>query len=122
MRLLVRKLSIFLSILLFQGLSGQNEYREQVFRYSDGLASDVIHSTHVNSSGHLYIATQRGISLYDGYRFVNHTTSKARVTTFNYHEENFYYHDLTGLNTIKTIFSEPELLLPNNFMDADPNN
>jgi ligand-binding sensor domain-containing protein/anti-sigma regulatory factor (Ser/Thr protein kinase) len=88
----------------------------------DGLPSDYVYSAIPDSSGYLYIASQRGISIYDGYRFVNHLSLQGGVSDLYLDHHTFYFYDDRGLNQLKSFHAAPRLLIPNVFTDTDPNN
>ncbi|MEZ2444587.1 histidine kinase [Chitinophaga sp. RCC_12] len=88
----------------------------------DGLPSDYVYAALPDSSGYLYIASQRGISVYDGYRFVNHPFLQWGVSDLYLDHHTFYFYDDRGLNRLTAFHATPQLLTANIFTDADPNN
>lgn len=103
-------------------VNGQDHYRKQILNYMDGLSSDYVYAAIPDSSGYLYIASQRGISIYDGYRFVNHPSLQLGVSDLCLDRNTFYFYDDRGLNRLKSFYAAPRLLTANIFTDADPNN
>jgi ligand-binding sensor domain-containing protein/anti-sigma regulatory factor (Ser/Thr protein kinase) len=101
---------------------GQDHYRKQILNYMDGLPSDYIYAALPDSSGYLYIASQRGISIYDGYRFVNHPSLQGGASDLYLDHHTFYFYDESGLNRLKRFQAAPQLLKANIFTDSDPNN
>lgn len=53
----------------------QKEYKSTLLNFNSGLPSDYVNTT-VKKNSKLYVATQRGLCLYDGYRFENHKYKK----------------------------------------------
>src|SRR5215211_6199963 len=56
----------------------QKSYR--VYTADDGLVSNHIQSLFQDTDGFLWFATFNGISIYDGHRFVNHTSENGGIT------------------------------------------
>lgn len=94
------------------------------YNYSikNGLNSDNILSTAISKSGELYLSTQRGISLYDGYRFQNHATVQTIIGSFIENDNFFFYFNTDGLCKIHQINDIPEILVKNIYTDSNPNN
>gem|GEM_PF-6074431 len=92
---------------------GQLQYRKQTLNYMDGLPSDYVTAAIPDSAGYLYIASQRGISIYDGYRFVNHPSVQSGVTDLYLDHHAFYFYDDHGLNSLQNFYSSPRLLAEN---------
>lgn len=112
-------IAAFLSAPLF----GQVEYRMQRFSYTDGLPSDAVNATQVAASGYLYVATQRGISLYDGYRFIKHPVIKTSIKKLYSHNDTLYFDDeINGLSKLSSFYAIPTLIIKNSQSDSDPNN
>ncbi|MBS0029294.1 sensor histidine kinase [Chitinophaga sp. 22321] len=88
----------------------------------DGLPSDYVYAAIPDSSGYLYIASQKGISIYDGYRFVNHPFLQLGVSDLYLDHHTFYFYNDSGLNRLKNFHTVPQLLAANIFTDTDPNN
>lgn len=88
----------------------------------NGLPSEYVINTVNSPSGYLYLASKRGISKYDGYRFVNLFPSKA-VWSQLYNQAHFiYYHDTDGLFQLNCLTDSTTIILKNDFTDKDPNN
>lgn len=116
-----RKIFLLLLWLPYVCLS-QKTYRQENIGFKDGLPSDFVSSV-AKMEGKLYIATQRGLCLYDGYQFVKtdfittqttHLFSKGKKLYFNYHGK--------GIGVINTIFDDPSRIAKVNFGDHDTNN
>ena len=100
----------------------QKTYRQENIGFKDGLPSDfVISTTKIDSK--LYIATQRGLCLYDGYQFVK-TKYITTQTTFLHQKQDalyFYFHG-KGIGSIKSIFDKPKRIANVNYGDYNTNN
>lgn len=120
---LIQKASIFIFWLLaFTYGNGQSVYKEYKYGIKEGLNSENIHKAIVTPTGELYISTQRGISLYDGYRFVQHPELKTNVLGFGSKDGKFYFADGNGLSHITNIYSPPHVLVKSIPTDSNPNN
>ncbi|SMC61025.1 sensor histidine kinase [Moheibacter sediminis] len=110
----------FLIVLI--SVSGQKKYMDYNYSIKNGLNSDNILSTAISKSGELYLSTQRGISLYDGYRFQNHATVQTIIGSFIENDNFFFYFNTDGLCKIHQINDIPEILVKNIYTDSNPNN
>lgn len=120
---LIQKVIFFLFWLLtFTYGFGQTVYKEYKYGVKEGLNSENIYKTIIAPSGELYISTQRGISLYDGYRFIQHSDLKTNVLGFDFKDGKFYFSDSNGLSTITNIYSKPQILVKSIPTDSNPNN
>lgn len=113
---------IFFFLLKLQILVGQNAYEIENLKFSDGLPSDNVFFT-TKKDGNLYVATQRGLSLYDGYRFVKNSHI-SNVTNFLFANNNnlHFYFNGKGLCYINSIFQKPQFISRVNYIDSIPNN
>lgn len=119
----IQKASFFIFwFLIFTYGSGQTVYREYNYGIKEGLNSENIFKTIIAPSGELYISTQRGISLYDGYRFIAQPHLKTNVLGFYFKENKFYFCESKGLSSIENIYSKPKILVPSVQTDSNPNN
>lgn len=100
----------------------QFSYKEYAYGIKEGLNSENIYKTIIAPSGELYISTQRGISLFDGYHFTQHSSLKTSITGFNFYKGNFYFCDSKGLGAIKNIYTNPTTIVKSIQTDSDPNN
>ncbi len=100
----------------------QSGYRIQTYKYPDGLPSDHILSIH-KKDGFLYIGTQRGLCLYDGYRFVKHTVFNESVhSLFVKNNQIFLSTNSLGVAQLQNFYGGYEMLAKVNFYDSDTNN
>lgn len=100
----------------------QSGYRIQTYKYPDGLPSDHILSIH-KKDGFLYIGTQRGLCLYDGYRFVKHTVfNESVLSIFVKNNQIFLSTNSLGVAQFQNLHGGYEMLAKVNFYDDDTNN
>ncbi|WP_264542318.1 MULTISPECIES: sensor histidine kinase [Flavobacterium] len=100
----------------------QQYYRAETIQFNQGLPSDFVHST-IKKDNYLYIATQRGLCLYDGYEFLKNPKINSQVNFLALSQNQLCYYDHNlGLVQIQDIFSTPQVLSSVNFNDASPNN
>jgi ligand-binding sensor domain-containing protein len=112
----------FILIILPNSGFTQSLYRAETIKFNQGLPSDFVHST-IKKEGYLYIATQRGLCLYDGYQFINNPEINSSVSYLALNKNNLYYYDHSlGLVLIPTIFDIPTVLAKVNFEDSSPYN
>lgn len=120
---LIQKANFFIFwFLTFTLGTAQTVYKEYKYGLKEGLNSENIYKTIIAPSGELYISTQRGISLYDGYRFIQHPDLKTNVLGFYFKNGKFYFSDSNGLSFITNIFSKPQILVKSIPTDSNPNN
>ena len=101
----------------------QTVYRAESIGYYQGLPSESVFKTAIDPKGFLYVSTQRGISVYDGYRFIASDSVRLAVDAFQYHNGNLYFHDNRhGLATLATIADKPQTIVGNHYNDENPNN
>lgn len=100
----------------------QKTYREEIINFKDGLPSDYVSCT-VKKDHKLFVATQRGLCLYDGYQFVK--TKYITTQTTHLFAKNkglyFYFHG-KGVGTIQTIFDDPNRIANVDYSDHNTNN
>ncbi|MFT5513406.1 MAG: hypothetical protein ACI8SE_001813, partial [Bacteroidia bacterium] len=70
---------ILLLLLLSNDTVAQN-YKFTTFNTSDGLPSPETYFIHEDFNGYIWIGTDRGLSRYDGYSFINYTTVNSALT------------------------------------------
>ncbi|OYU82341.1 MAG: hypothetical protein CFE23_01080 [Flavobacterium sp. BFFFF1] len=100
----------------------QVTYKAEHLKFSNGLPSDIVlYST--KKQGKLYIATQRGLCLYDGYRFIKSAQISSVTNALCVRKNTLYFYAAgKGLCSINTIFDKPQILSKVNYNDATPNN
>jgi ligand-binding sensor domain-containing protein len=119
--------NIFTILILFfflksQILVGQNSYKVEIIKSTDELPSNIIISS-TKFNNYLYISTQRGISMYDGYEFIKNPYVKSYSSNLLWNNKQLYYfEDGLGIQKMNSIYSKPKNLVPINFQDKDPNN
>ncbi|WP_421878061.1 two-component regulator propeller domain-containing protein [Marinoscillum sp.] len=61
---------------LSQFATGQAAISEKVYTTRDGLASNTVYAVAQDNLGYIWFGTSRGLSRFDGQRFVNYDISK----------------------------------------------
>ncbi|PHN07283.1 sensor histidine kinase [Flavilitoribacter nigricans] len=123
--------SVLLSSLV---LSAQNDHQPYFRNYStdDGLPSPEVHDILQDRQGYLWIATDNGVSRFDGYRFHNYGAKQGLMNNVVFFLEedshgrvwmqtmsgNMYYYDQDSIHTYahNDIFGQYRYFLPNGFM------
>ncbi|HTN36527.1 MAG TPA: histidine kinase [Arachidicoccus sp.] len=101
----------------------QSTYNAVKYNISDGLPSENVYDITEDSIGNLYLSTNRGILLYDGYRFVPLKGTRSATKNILYTHNYFYtFYPQYGIAGFKNVFDTLSIFRPNNFYDADPNN
>jgi len=72
---MMRSLTIFFLLLTATGTSQSLTYRTQTFGTRDGLFSSKIYALTQSSNKNLWIGTELGVSIYNGYDFINYQYS-----------------------------------------------
>lgn len=120
---IILALGLVLFVLPAMPAEAQTLFKTQVIRLSDGLPSENIYHISEDTAGNLYLATNRGIVLYDGYRFVPLSDITSAVQSLVWANDRFFgFSEQKGIVTFKNIFDRPHVIRANNFFDADPNN
>jgi ligand-binding sensor domain-containing protein/two-component sensor histidine kinase len=86
------------------------------------VVSDVVFAT-LKKDNYLYIATQRGLYMYDGYVFVKNRSIIGGINSIFADDSAIYlFENETGLMSIGNIFSEKKVLQHVVYTDSDPDN
>lgn len=120
----MQKFVLILSFFICFSLSGQNGFREKHYTYYDGLASDWVNFTCTSQKGYLYIFTQRGLSVFDGYRFIQSEQVKQGIATQFIKNDTLYFEDIYALKKVamNPLGSIPVTITSKIQADSDPNN
>nr|WP_068892653.1 histidine kinase [Pedobacter panaciterrae] len=101
----------------------QSYLKDEIIRFDEGLPSDFVRQLASSKNGYLYLATRRGLSQYDGYRFLEHPAALTNITSFFVKDDVIYYHDVySGLCVLKSFYDKPKVIVTNKYHDTDPNN
>lgn len=102
--------------------AGQISYKQETINSNDGLPSDFVTHT-AKKDGYIYVGTQRGLCLYDGYRCVKSKTVTSPTNSLEVNKNHLYfYSNAMGLCSISTIFDNPKIISGVHFSDSIPNN
>ncbi|KAA5533537.1 hypothetical protein F0919_13430 [Taibaiella lutea] len=100
----------------------QNVYHADSIRFASGLPSDVVSAT-LRKDGFLYVATQRGLCLYDGYLFVAANDVKNAVSSIFSDGRHIYFEEAgVGLCEKDNIYSPKKIIQAVRFEDNNPDN
>ncbi|NRF41043.1 histidine kinase [Pedobacter foliorum] len=101
----------------------QNQLKDEIIRFDEGLPSDFVRQVALSKNGYLYLATRRGLSQYDGYRFLEQPAALTNITSLLVKDDVIYYHDVyNGLCVLKNFYDKPSVITTNKYHDTDPNN
>lgn len=118
----VNYILLWLCILPFYGKT-QSHLKDEIIRFDEGLPSDFVRQLALSKNGYLYLATRRGLSQYDGYRFLEHPAALTNITSLLVKNDVIYYHDVyNGLCLLKNFYDKPRVIVANKYHDTDPNN
>lgn len=120
----MRKSILILSLFVCFSIFGQDEFREKHYTYYDGLPSDWINFTCTSQKGFLFISTQRGLSVFDGYRFIETKQANQKIFSQFAINDTLYFEDTNALKKIalNRLGSHPITITPKVPTDSDPNN
>jgi sensor histidine kinase YesM len=115
-------LIFLLSIFFCDSTFAQQNFTSLPYKYRDGLPSDYILSIQ-KKDGFLYFGSQRGLSLFDGYRFINHKILKDQVRSLFVKNNTLYLsNNNLGIAKVDNFSARYEVLAKVNFSDSDTNN
>jgi ligand-binding sensor domain-containing protein len=113
----INKLKFYLFYLIPYVLIGQNTYTPIIITHKDGLPSKNVFQT-LKKDNLLYIATHKGIVVYDGYRIVkNDSITRSNYLISNKNKLYFFEH-IFGIKSIKNIYDSPKNIINVNFNDS----
>lgn len=113
---------ILVSLLSFVLSYGQSTYESELIQFTDGLPSDVVFMT-TKKDGFLYVATQRGLCIYDGYIFVNSPDLAGTVLFVIEKNNKVYGEELgSGLFEIANVYDPKRMIASVNYWDTIQNN
>lgn len=120
-------ITFHLYLFLFVFTSGvhsfaQSNYKVQSYKYTDGLPSDNILSID-KKDGFLYVGTQRGLSLFDGYHFLNQKFLTEPISSlFLKSNVLFLSSGSRGICSLSNFYNQPKIITEVNFNDNNTNN
>lgn len=102
----------------------QIPFRVKEYTYFDGLPSDKVLGTAFNAKKFLYLFTGKGISVFDGYRFISFPNFNNDINAYFFAEDTLYFEDQEGLKYLdtRTFTNTPKTIKSKNYSDTDPNN
>lgn len=100
----------------------QYSYKEEKVFFSENVVSDVAFGT-FKKDGFLYVATQKGLYLYDGYIFVKDKNIGNGVQHFYTDSKTIFLEETgVGMVSIKNVYSEKKILQKVVYTDSDEDN
>ena len=110
-------------LLLFSVYSfGQKTYKPELLQFTDGLPSEAVLMT-LKKDGFLYVATQRGLCMYDGYVFINSPELSNAVHTFIEKDGKIYGEEIgVGLFEINNVYDKKRIISAVNYTDTIQDN
>lgn len=118
----MKKIVTFLLVLFSFLATAQRDYKTNILNFNAGLPSDFV-NTLIKKDNYLFVATQRGLSFYDGYRFINHKSIKNNIYNLVSKNNIVYFYDAEkGLCSLNKFNEEAKIISPNNFSDKNANN
>ncbi|RZJ72885.1 histidine kinase [Flavobacterium sp.] len=116
------RLLLVFFVLWLSPMRAQQVWHDEIVRTFQGLPSDIVLKTQTDDNGFVYIATAKGLSRYDGYRFVQSQSVRTKVTDFVSCAGELYFHDAVGLASVADVYSDPKIVQANNYQDENPDN
>jgi ligand-binding sensor domain-containing protein len=120
----MNKSFIFCYLFLLTHFTGVSQvvYKKENLKFTNGLPSDIVLCT-TKKDGKLYVATQRGLCQYDGYRFIKSPKTFGLTNSLFAKKDNVYFYSSgIGLCSIRTVFDNPQVISRVNYNDSIPNN
>ena len=79
-------LYVVILLISFRGMGQALDFRYHQFDTDDGLPSSEIYDLYEDSTGNIWLATDRGVVKYDGYDFITYDTKDglANLVNFNF--------------------------------------
>lgn len=102
----------------------QHVYTEKVFKIKDGLPSNTINKLYLNQSHQLYIGSQRGLVLYDGYHFLPLDSFSRYIESIAHYQNQYYLYEV-GKGLLSFPDADPgdkKIIAAPAFEDDNPNN
>jgi hypothetical protein len=88
----------------------------------EGLNSEWVYKTVPLENGEIYVSTQRGLALFDGYRFIKNDHIQTSTLGLFAQKNWIYFFDSNSLQKTTHIHQKSEILLSTKKTDDNPNN
>ncbi|WP_290837323.1 histidine kinase [Flavobacterium sp.] len=119
----LQRLFVFSLLIWLVPARAQKVWHDELIRSYQGLPSDIVLKTQTDVNGFLFVATAKGLSRYDGYRFIESKSVKSGITDVFQCKGDFYFHNPAfGLASVGNIHAEPSVIQKNRYEDENPNN
>lgn len=99
-----------------------HHYTPTHYGLKEGLNTQNIYRSANLENGQLLLITNRGLTLFDGYRFINNDSVRFTSPTLFLKNDKIYTSNMKGLMEIDVFQSLPKVLIPTIQTDSDPNN
>ncbi len=116
--------SCFCALMILSSYFGfaQKELKTNLQNFNSGLPSDFVNNS-AKKDDYLFLATQRGLCIYDGYRFQNHKSITKNIYNLKIKNNIAYFYDSEkGLCFVNKFSENAIIIAPNNFNDSNANN
>lgn len=113
---------LFISLFVLSSWGKAQHYVQTHYGIKEGLNSALVYKTVNFPSGELFIATQRGISMFDGYRFIKNESLQSPTLALFTTNQHLYFFDSNSLQSTKSIHTKPSILVETIKTDDNPNN
>ncbi len=99
-----------------------HHYSTTHYGLKEGLNTQNIYRSAVSENGQLLLITNRGLTLFDGYRFIHHDSVSFTSPALFLKNNKIYTSNMKGLIELNAFQSLPKVLVPTIQTDSDPNN
>src|SRR5690606_10762730 len=96
---------LFSLLIWFNITKAQDSYIATILKVKDGLPSNVVNTLIFNQEQQLLIGTQRGLVVYDGYRFIAIDKANRNIESIAAFNSKIYFHQMgSGLGVYHNNF------------------
>ena len=120
-----RKLRWYFCIFLLPNIilvHAQHYYSSTQYGRKEGLNSKTIYKSIILPEGQIYLATNRGLTLFDGHRFISNDSINITTPNLNFQNDKIYFSNNHGLFQLDNLLNSPKSLIKSIPTDSDPNN
>lgn len=110
-------------LIWFNITKAQDSYIATILKVKDGLPSNVVNTLIFNQEQQLLIGTQRGLVVYDGYRFITIDKAHRNIESIAAFNSNIYFHQMgSGIGVYQNNFKPISIITAPLYTDNNPNN
>ncbi len=103
-------------------VQAQTQYTPSHYRLNQGLNTNIIFKSLSLPNGQLLIATNRGLAVFDGHRFIYNDIINRPTPTIFSHQDQIYFSNIDGLSELEEIRKTPKKRINSIQTDSNPNN